>query len=101
MTVYLEVALPRVSCPEHGVVTAAVPWAIHRAGRTWPFDETVAWFVAGVSKKLIAQLLRIYWHTVGSVLQRVMAERDGQDNRTPAPPGSVSARPHSPRNNGS
>ncbi|MET8332099.1 ISL3 family transposase [Streptomyces sp. NPDC005181] len=79
LTVFLEADLPRVSCPGHGVVIAAVPWARHGAGHTIPFDETVAWFAAGASKKLIAQLLRINWHTVGSVLERVMAERDGQD----------------------
>jgi transposase len=79
LMVFLEADLPRVSCPEHGVVIAAVPWARHGAGHTIPFDETVAWFAAGASKKLIAGLLRINWHTVGSVLERVMAERDGQD----------------------
>jgi transposase len=79
LTVFLEADLPRVSCPEHAVVIAAVPWARHGAGHTIPFDETVAWFAAGASKKLIAELLRINWHTVGSVLERVMAERDGQD----------------------
>jgi len=61
------------------VVIAAVPWARHGAGHTIPFDETVAWFAPGASKKLISQLLRINWHTVGSILTRVMAERDGQD----------------------
>ncbi len=25
---YLEVAAPRVDCPEHGVVVAAVPWVV-------------------------------------------------------------------------
>ena len=68
-----------MACPEHGVVIAAVPWARHGAGHTIPFDETVAWFAPGASKKLISVLLRINWHTVGSIVVRVMAERDGQD----------------------
>jgi transposase len=79
LRVYFEADLPRVACPEHGVVIAAVPWARHGAGHTIPFDETVTWFAPGTSKKLIAVLLRINWHTVGSILARVMAERDGQD----------------------
>jgi transposase len=79
LRVYFEADLPRVACPEHGVVIAAVPWARHGAGHTIPFDETVAWFAPGASKKLISVLLRINWHTVGSILTRVMAERDGQD----------------------
>ena len=38
LTVFLEADLPRVTCPEHGVVIAAVPWARHGAGHTIPFD---------------------------------------------------------------
>jgi transposase len=79
LQVYFEADLPRVACPEHGVVIAAVPWARHGAGHTIAFDETVAWFAPGASKTLISVLLRINWHTVGSILARVMAERDGQD----------------------
>jgi transposase len=79
LRVYFEADLPRVACPEHGVVIAAVPWARHGAGHTIPFDETVAWFAPGASKKLVSVLLRINWHTVGSIVARVMAERDGQD----------------------
>jgi transposase len=39
----LEADAPRVRCPEHGVVVAAVPWARHGAGHTRAFDDTVAW----------------------------------------------------------
>ena len=39
----LEADAPRVSCPEHGVVVAAVPWARHAAGPTRAFDDQVAW----------------------------------------------------------
>jgi hypothetical protein len=41
--VVLEADAPRVSCPEHGVVVAHVPWARHGAGHTFAFDDTVAW----------------------------------------------------------
>jgi transposase len=68
-----------VSCGEHGVVIAAVPWARHDAGHTLAFDEQVAWFAVGASKKLVAELLRINWHTVGAIVTRVMKDRDGQD----------------------
>ena len=40
---YLEAWAPRVSCREHGVVVAAVPWARHGAGFTRSFDDQVAW----------------------------------------------------------
>lgn len=78
LRVYLEADLPRVRCAEHGVVMIAVPWARHGAGHTIPFDEMVAWFAAGASKTLISVLLRINWHTVGSILTRVMADRDSE-----------------------
>jgi transposase len=59
LRVYFEADLPRVACPEHGVVIAAVPCARHGAGHTTPFDETVAWFAPSASKKLTSVLLRI------------------------------------------
>jgi transposase len=79
LQVYLEADLPRVTCTAHGVVMAAVPWARHGAGHSIPFDETVAWLAVGASKKLVSVLLRINWHTVGSIVERVMKDRDGQD----------------------
>lgn len=77
--VFREADLLRVRCAQHGVVIAAVPWARHGAGHTRPFDETVAWFAACAPKSVIAELLRINWRTVGSILSRVMPERDAED----------------------
>jgi len=37
-----EADSPRVSCPQHGVVVAHVPWARHDAGHTRSFGEQVA-----------------------------------------------------------
>lgn len=79
LMVFLEAELPRVRCAVHGVVIAAVPWARHAAGHTRAFDETVAWFAVCTPKSVIAELLRINWHTVGSIPARVMPERDAED----------------------
>lgn len=79
LMVFREADLLRVRCAQHGVVIAAVPWARHGAGHTRPFDETVAWFAACAPKSVIAELLRINWRTVGSILSRVMPERDAED----------------------
>lgn len=38
----LEADAPRVRCPTHGVVVAAVPWARHDAGHTYAFDVCCA-----------------------------------------------------------
>jgi transposase len=61
-----EANAPRVSCPEHGVVVAAVPWARHGAAHTRFFDHQVAWLAAACSKTTITALMRIPWRTVGT-----------------------------------
>jgi transposase len=72
--VFLEADAPRVSCPQHGVVVAHVPWARHGAGHTLPFDETVAWLVTQCSKSAVTELMRIAWRTVGAIIARVWAD---------------------------
>ncbi|MGW3661510.1 ISL3 family transposase [Streptomyces sp. NPDC005151] len=67
----IEADAPRISCPEHGVTVAAVPWARHDAGHTLPFDETVAWLATCCSKTTVTQLMRIGWRTVGNICTRV------------------------------
>src|SRR5262249_26679565 len=72
--VFVEADAPRVSCAEHGVVVAHVPWARHGAGHTLAFDQTVAWLVTQCSKSAVTQLMRIAWRTVGAIIARVWAD---------------------------
>jgi transposase len=81
MPLYLEADAPRVCCPRHGVVAAAVPWARHRAGHTRDFDQQVAWMATECSKSATAQLMRIAWRTVGTILTRYRAEADAGTDR--------------------
>jgi transposase len=74
----VEADLPRVRCPEHGVVVAAVPWARHGAGHTRDFDAEVAWLTRQMSKTAVCALLRIAWRTVGQIIARVVAEADAE-----------------------
>ena len=76
MRAVLEADAPRVTCSEHGVVVAAVPWARHDAGHTYAFDQTVAWLATQSSKHTVTQLMRIAWRTVGSIITRVWADVD-------------------------
>ena len=71
---YLEADAPRVSCPEHGVVVASVPWARHGAGHTYGFDDQAAWLAKHGSKTAVQQLLRVSWRTVGAIVGRVVAD---------------------------
>ena len=77
----LEADAPRVRCPTHGVVVAAVPWARHDAGHTYAFDETVAWLATQSSKSTVTQLMRVAWRTVGSIITRVWADVDANCDR--------------------
>ena len=72
--VWLEADAPRVDCPRHGVVVAAVPWARHGAGHTYVFDEQVAWLATQCSKSAVTELMRIAWRTVGAIITRVWAD---------------------------
>ena len=78
---YVEAAAPRVSCSEHGVVVAAVPWARHNAGHTRQFDDTVAWLATACSKTAVTELMRIAWRTVGSIITRVCGDIDAVVDR--------------------
>ncbi|AXG12551.1 ISL3 family transposase [Intrasporangium calvum] len=79
--VVLEADAPSVSCRQHGVVVAAVPWARHGAGHTYAFDEQVAWLATQASKTTVTQLMRIAWRTVGSIITRVWADTERQFDR--------------------
>jgi transposase len=76
--VLLEADAPRVNCPTHGLTVIAVPWARHGAGHTRSFDDMVAWLVVNCSKKAVAELMRIAWSTVGSIIERVQVDIDAQ-----------------------
>jgi transposase len=74
--VMLVADAPRVSCPQHGVIAAHVPWARHGAGHTRAFDQVVAWLATQTSKSAVTQLMRIAWRTVGAIIARVWADLD-------------------------
>ncbi len=77
----LEAAAPRVACPQHGIVVAAVPWARHGAAHTRYFDDQVAWLAAACSKTTITSLMRISWRTVGHIIARVCADAEAATDR--------------------
>jgi transposase len=77
----VEADAPRVRCPEHGVVVAAVPWARHGAGHTRAFDEQVAWLATVCAKSTVVELMRVAWRTVGAVVTRVWDEVEAGHDR--------------------
>jgi transposase len=87
---FLEADAPRVSCPEHGVVVVAVPWARPGARCTRALEDTCAWLAAHAAFTVSAAPLRVSWRTVAAIvtqcrgrsrcghrpLGRVAADRD-------------------------
>lgn len=79
--VFLEGEAPRVDCRDCGVTVSSVPWARHDARHPRSFDDTVAWLVTRASKTTVAELMRVGWRTVGSILTRVAAEAEAEVDR--------------------
>jgi transposase len=77
----LEADAPRVRCPGHGVVVAAVPWARHAAGHTRFFGDQVAWLAVTCSKTAVCQLMAIAWRSAGAIVARVCAGVDAVSDR--------------------
>ena len=71
---YLEASAPRVTCREHGVVVAAVPWARHESRFTREFEQQVAWLATETSQSTVAELLRVTWRSAGRMITRVIAD---------------------------
>ena len=78
---FLEADAPRVSCREHGIVVAAVPWARHDSRFTRDFEDQVAWLAVHTSKAAVAALMRIAWRTVGAIITRVWADVEALGDR--------------------
>lgn len=73
--VFLQAKTSRVSCPEHGVVVAAVPWARPGSRFTTAFEDTCAWLVCHAALSVVAILLRVAWRSVSDIVTRVVAAR--------------------------
>lgn len=75
----------RVACPECGVRVEAVPWARAGSRFTRAFEDTAVYLVKHASKSTVAALMRVDWHTVGRMIERIVDEhaaalpRDGLD----------------------
>ncbi len=70
--VEIECSSVRIECPEHGVVSASVPWAYDGSSFTKDFDRTVAWLATAISKSAVCEFMRIDWKTVGRCVSRAL-----------------------------
>ena len=68
--VYIICETVRISCPEHGVITASVPWAFSDSKFTKSFDMLVSYLAINTSKSKVAEIFRIDWHTIARCVRR-------------------------------
>jgi len=75
---FVEADAPRVECPRHGVIVAAVPWARHDSWFTRAFEDQAAWLAVNASASAVARLMRTTWRAVGGICRRVSDEARAQ-----------------------
>lgn len=79
--VEIEYSTHRVECPEHGVVTADVPWAYPGSSFTKDFDLTVAWLAKYLPRSAVSNYMRIDWETVGNCISRSLHDFEPERSR--------------------
>lgn len=79
--VEIEYRTHRVKCPEHGVVTADVPWAYPGSCFTRDFDLTVAWLAKYLPRSAVSSYMRIDWETVGKCISRSLNDLEPERSR--------------------
>ena len=78
---FLEYALPRIRCEQHGKITAAVPWARHDDRFSRPFEEFAAWKAAHMAWTRAEAELRVSWEGLAGIVARVAADAGAGTDR--------------------
>lgn len=74
-SVLVRATVKRITCPEHGVVTEAVPWAAAGSRFTLDFEDLVAWLTREMNITAVTRLVKVAWRTVGRIVQRVVGRK--------------------------
>lgn len=64
--------VPRVECPEHGVVTVDVPWSEPGSGFTALFEALVIDWLREASVAAVSRRLGLSWNAIDGILQRAV-----------------------------
>lgn len=72
-TTILHCDVPRVECPEHGVVTMHVPWADGLTGYTKVFEQQVIGWLSETTISAVSRRMRLNPKTVASMMPRAVA----------------------------
>lgn len=80
----LEAQVPRLSCPEHGVINAQVPWADSGSGFTLLFEALVIDWLKEASIQAVSRQLKVSWNSIDRIMARAVAR--GLARRQPLSP---------------
>lgn len=69
---YLVGEVPRVKCPEHGVLSLKVPWAEVRSRFTVKFEALVIDWLKEASVAAVERLLGVSWNAIDGIKQRAV-----------------------------
>src|SRR5262249_40099004 len=69
---YLHAMVPRINCPEHGVLTVVVPWASGRSEFTARFERLAIALLGEMSIAGVARNIRVSWDQIDGIMERVV-----------------------------
>lgn len=75
----LEADVPRVQCPDHGVLQIDLPWAAPNSGFTSMMEALIIDWLQEASILAVSRCMRISWDQIDGVMQR--AVRRGLERR--------------------
>ncbi|MGE5622774.1 MAG: ISL3 family transposase [Bacillota bacterium] len=81
---YLHASPPRISCPEHGVRQARLPWAEEGGRFTHLFEALAIDVLLAANVKRAAQILRISWDQAWHLMERAVVR--GRAAKEAVPP---------------
>lgn len=80
----LVAEVPRVTCPEHGVVMVQVPWAEPGSGFTALFEALVIDWLKEASIAAVARQLKLSWNAIDGIMQRAVKRGLARRKRKPS-----------------
>jgi transposase len=69
---YLTASVPRVDCPEHGVITVDVPWASGRSEFTSRFERLAIALLLEMSIAGVSRRLAVSWDQIDGIMDRAV-----------------------------
>lgn len=65
--------VPRVQCPEHGVVTVEVPWSEPGSGFTALFEALVIDWLKEATISAVSRQMKLSWNAIDGIMSRAVA----------------------------